>query len=128
MFLCSSIIGAFVFFFFSSYDFIIQSWLCWPTAILVHFFFLANFAWCFCVAFNFYQMIVRRNRESEDLEKWSAPHLTLTPRPAHPAGPLGITSALGCCQPSSWSSWRRSGTMAASAAPRTAARLRPSPG
>lgn len=37
--------------------------------MLTHYFFLANFGWCFAVAFNFYQMIVRRNRESESLEK-----------------------------------------------------------
>ena len=40
-----------------------------PTAIVTHYFFLANFGWCFAVAFNFYQMIVRRNRESESFEK-----------------------------------------------------------
>jgi hypothetical protein len=39
-------------------------------AIMVHFFFVANWCWTFCIAFNFYQMIVRRNRESQLLEKW----------------------------------------------------------
>jgi hypothetical protein len=43
---------------------------CISMAILVHFFFIANFLWTFCIAFNFYQMIVRRNRESQLLEKW----------------------------------------------------------
>jgi len=43
---------------------------CYTVAILVHFFFIANFCWTFCIAFNFYQMIVRRNRESQLLEKW----------------------------------------------------------
>jgi len=43
---------------------------CYFVAILVHFFFIANFAWTFCIAFNFYQMIVRRNREHQLLEKW----------------------------------------------------------
>jgi len=43
---------------------------CISMAILVHFFFIANFCWTFCIAFNFYQMIVRRNRESQLLEKW----------------------------------------------------------
>jgi len=37
---------------------------------MIHFFFVADFCWSFCVAFNFYQMIVRRNREAEQLEKW----------------------------------------------------------
>jgi len=44
--------------------------LCFVTGMIVHSFFLSNFCWTFCIAFNFYQMIVRRNRESEALEKW----------------------------------------------------------
>jgi hypothetical protein len=40
--------------------------------MIVHGFYVANFCWTFCIAFNFYQMIVRRNRESESLEKWYA--------------------------------------------------------
>jgi len=43
---------------------------CIAMAALTHFFFIANFCWTFCIAFNFYQMIVRRNRESQLLEKW----------------------------------------------------------
>jgi hypothetical protein len=43
---------------------------CISVAILVHYFFVANWCWTFCIAFNFYQMIVRRNRESNRLEKW----------------------------------------------------------
>jgi len=39
-------------------------------AIVLHFMFIANFCWTFCIAFNFYQMIVRRNREAQLLEKW----------------------------------------------------------
>lgn len=44
--------------------------LCIFIAICVHYYFLANFLWTFCIAFNFYQMIVRRNREHEELEKY----------------------------------------------------------
>src|SRR3990167_6388709 len=44
--------------------------LCIFIAICVHYYFLANFLWTFCIAFNFYQMIVRRNREHEQLEKY----------------------------------------------------------
>lgn len=44
--------------------------LCFVTGMIVHGFYIANFCWTFCIAFNFYQMIVRRNRESESLEKW----------------------------------------------------------
>eukprot|EP01113_Clastostelium_recurvatum_P029966 TRINITY_DN362_c0_g1_i3.p1 TRINITY_DN362_c0_g1~~TRINITY_DN362_c0_g1_i3.p1 ORF type:complete len:364 (-),score=74.40 TRINITY_DN362_c0_g1_i3:44-1135(-) len=42
---------------------------CIPLAMMIHYFFLADFVWTFCVAFNFYQMIVRRNRSAEELEK-----------------------------------------------------------
>jgi hypothetical protein len=47
-----------------------DSGLCFITGMIVHGFYVANFCWTFCIAFNFYQMIVRRNRESESLEKW----------------------------------------------------------
>lgn len=43
---------------------------CIIIAIWVHYYFLANFLWTFCIAFNFYQMIVRRNREAQTLEKF----------------------------------------------------------
>lgn len=38
--------------------------------MILHYFFLSSFFWTFCVAFNFYQMIVRRNRDAEALEKF----------------------------------------------------------
>lgn len=44
--------------------------MCIVIAIFVHYYFLANFGWTFCIAFNFYQMIVRRNREARSLEKY----------------------------------------------------------
>merc|ERR1712137_205772 len=44
--------------------------MCIIIAIFVHYYFLANFLWTFCIAFNFYQMIVRRNREARSLEKY----------------------------------------------------------
>jgi len=50
--------------------FLSNSGLCFVTGLTVHSFFLANFCWTFCIAFNFYQMIVRRNREPKALEKW----------------------------------------------------------
>jgi len=70
MFLCACIGTGYSIFFFSFESYVLSSWICWPFAILVHYFFLANFGWCFCIAFNFYQMIVRRNREAEAMEKW----------------------------------------------------------
>jgi len=44
--------------------------LCIIVAFLSHYFLLADFCWTFCIAFNFYQMIVKRNREVVLLEKW----------------------------------------------------------
>jgi len=70
MFLCVCIGMGYSVFFFAFESYILDCWLCWPFAIMVHYFFLANFGWCFCIAFNFYQMIVRRNREAETLEKY----------------------------------------------------------
>jgi len=36
----------------------------------IHYFFLTNFFWCFCLAFNFYQLIVKRNSQTRALEKY----------------------------------------------------------
>merc|ERR1712232_333765 len=44
--------------------------MCIIIAIFVHYYFIANFLWTFCIAFNFYQMIVRRNRQAQKLEKF----------------------------------------------------------
>merc|ERR1712023_135737 len=71
MYLCVCIVIGFVAFLIA-----FEPWLytnpgpCIVTAICVHYFFLANFLWTFCIAFNFYQMIVRRNREASSLEKY----------------------------------------------------------
>jgi len=70
MYLCASIAAGFAGFFFCSLKIVVESWVCYTSAIIVHYFFLCDFAWCFVVAFNFYQMIVRRNRDAELLEKW----------------------------------------------------------
>jgi len=43
---------------------------CIIVAFSVHYFLLANFGWTSAIAFNFYQMIVKRNREPQKLEKW----------------------------------------------------------
>jgi len=80
IYLCICIVCAFTFFLIS-----FEPWIyehepaCVIVAVGVHFFFLADFAWCACIAFNFYQMIVRRNREVHKLElfyhifAWGAP-------------------------------------------------------
>jgi len=47
-----------------------RRWLCIIVAFVTHYFLLADFCWTFCIAFNFYQMIVKRNREVQLLEKY----------------------------------------------------------
>jgi len=37
---------------------------------IIHYFFLSNFFWCANIAFNFYEMIVRRNPETAAFEKF----------------------------------------------------------
>lgn len=69
MYLCICIIFGFTAFVLADKSFISQhAPICIIIAIAVHGFFIANFCWTFCIAFNFYQMIVRRNRESQTLE------------------------------------------------------------
>jgi len=67
IYLCCSIFLAQLFLYLTFY--LENTILCIPCAMLLHFFFLADFLWTFCVAFNFYQMIVRRNRDAETIEK-----------------------------------------------------------
>ncbi|KAF2068822.1 hypothetical protein CYY_009860 [Polysphondylium violaceum] len=66
--LCMAIFFAQLFFFISFKSF--DSMFCLTAGMLLHFFFLADFIWTFCVAFNFYQMIVKRNRDVEAFEKY----------------------------------------------------------
>lgn len=47
-----------------------NTFFCTYGGALVHYFFLTNFFWCFCLAFNFYQLIVKRNSVTRELEKW----------------------------------------------------------
>eukprot|EP01101_Sappina_pedata_P005077 TRINITY_DN2265_c0_g1_i1.p1 TRINITY_DN2265_c0_g1~~TRINITY_DN2265_c0_g1_i1.p1 ORF type:complete len:323 (+),score=100.81 TRINITY_DN2265_c0_g1_i1:35-1003(+) len=71
MFLSTCIMLGYTFFCISSENWVIKNkpW-CIIVAFSTHYFFLANFCWTFCIAFNFYQMIVKRNREPHLLEKW----------------------------------------------------------
>eukprot|EP01104_Vermistella_antarctica_P017636 TRINITY_DN627_c0_g1_i1.p2 TRINITY_DN627_c0_g1~~TRINITY_DN627_c0_g1_i1.p2 ORF type:complete len:317 (+),score=88.69 TRINITY_DN627_c0_g1_i1:215-1165(+) len=105
MYLCVCIMFGFFFFVIADQEWITQTWACIPCAVLIHYFFLGNFCWTFCIAFNFYQMIVRRNRESQLLEKWY--HLgcwcfpafvcTLTGAiPPHSYGPVGGGASTVC--------------------------------
>jgi len=70
MYLCVAIELGFIFFLVSGDPTVVNSAFCKGSAVITHFFFIANFYWTVCIAFNFYQMIVRRNRESQLLEKW----------------------------------------------------------
>ncbi len=38
---------------------------------MIHYSFLANFCWTFCIAFNFYRMIVAQDRDTRSYEKVS---------------------------------------------------------
>jgi len=70
LYLCVCIIVGFTAFIISFESFVYETDACIPIAVAIHYAFIANFCWTFCIAFNFYQMIVRRNRESQLLEKW----------------------------------------------------------
>jgi len=71
LFLCLCIMCGYTFFCVSNVDFVLDTWpLCIIVAFMTHYFLLANFCWTFCIAFNFYQMIVKRNREPQRLEKF----------------------------------------------------------
>lgn len=71
MYLCVCIVIGFTSFLVAFEPWLVQNeGPCIVIAIFVHYYFLANFLWTFCIAFNFYQMIVRRNREHQLLEKW----------------------------------------------------------
>jgi hypothetical protein len=57
--------------------------VCSVVGALIHYFFLSNFFWCSNIAFNFYEMIVRRNPETTAFEKfyhffgWGLPCLSI---------------------------------------------------
>ncbi|KAN0041985.1 hypothetical protein ACTFIV_004541 [Dictyostelium citrinum] len=68
IYLCASILFAQFFFEISFRAY--ENVFCIPSGLLIHYFFLADFVWTFCVAFNFYQMIVKRNRDAESFEKF----------------------------------------------------------
>jgi 7 transmembrane receptor (Secretin family) len=93
MYLCTCIIMGFTFFLTAFNDSVRESDFCIGAAVLTHFFFIANFCWTFCIAFNFYQMIVRRNRESQLLEKWY--HLFSWGLPSILVTATGATSSYG---------------------------------
>eukprot|EP01130_Rhizamoeba_saxonica_P001362 TRINITY_DN11226_c0_g1_i1.p1 TRINITY_DN11226_c0_g1~~TRINITY_DN11226_c0_g1_i1.p1 ORF type:complete len:335 (-),score=55.65 TRINITY_DN11226_c0_g1_i1:38-1042(-) len=70
LFLCVTIVFGHGVFPISTLDVVVCSYACAPVGAMVHYFFLANFCWCFCIAFNFYQMIVKRNPDTEKYQKY----------------------------------------------------------
>jgi len=69
MYLCATIFFGQTAFSVAQY-FVEWTYICVPIGAFIHYFLLANFFWCFCIAFNFYQMIVKRNSGTRQLEKY----------------------------------------------------------
>lgn len=71
MYLCTSLVIAFLFFLLSGMPVIVLNpGACFFSALMVHYSFMANFCWTFCIAFNFYRMIVAQDRDTRSYEKW----------------------------------------------------------
>jgi len=70
MYQCIAIMMSFLFFMIGFAKSVVTSSFCQGCAAITHYFFIANFCWCGVVAFNFYQMIVRRNKEVRNYEKF----------------------------------------------------------
>eukprot|EP01097_Dermamoeba_algensis_P006662 TRINITY_DN4159_c0_g1_i1.p1 TRINITY_DN4159_c0_g1~~TRINITY_DN4159_c0_g1_i1.p1 ORF type:complete len:312 (+),score=79.12 TRINITY_DN4159_c0_g1_i1:123-1058(+) len=73
MYLCCTITNGWLWFLLANekiFSPLADSWMCWPAAILVHYFLLANFCWSASVAYNFYQIIVRRTKHARKLEPY----------------------------------------------------------
>jgi len=69
LFLCVTIVIGYGVFPFNS-QFAKWPVVCQIIGAIIHYFFLSNFFWCGCIAFNFYEMIVRRNPETAAFEKF----------------------------------------------------------
>jgi len=69
LFLCVTIVVGYGVFPFNS---MFAQWpeVCNIVGAIIHYFFLSNFFWCANIAFNFYEMIVRRNPETAAFEKF----------------------------------------------------------
>ena len=81
MALCVCIFFGFLMFLISDAEAVALSGFCKGAAAIIHFFFIANFCWTLCIAFNFFQLIVKRNREAQRFElyyhifSWSIPSI-----------------------------------------------------
>merc|ERR1711991_846361 len=71
MFLCLTLILAFTFFLILSQVPIVENvGACFFVGVMIHYWFIANFCWTFCIAFNFYRMIVAQDRDTRSYEKY----------------------------------------------------------
>jgi len=70
MYQCVTIIFSFLFFMIGFANDVVNSSFCEGCAAITHYFFIADFCWCGVVAFNFYQMVVKRNKEVQRYEKF----------------------------------------------------------
>lgn len=68
IYLCVTIVVGHTVFAISPY--VAKTPVCSVAGGVIHYFLLANFLWCGCIAFNFYQMIVKRNSGTRKLEKF----------------------------------------------------------
>jgi hypothetical protein len=71
MYLSATLISAFTFLLINGQPPIVENYgACFFVGLMIHYSFLANFAWTFCIAFNFYRMIVAQDRDTRSYEKW----------------------------------------------------------
>lgn len=71
MFLSASLISAYFFFLIFDLPAIVENpGACFFVGLMIHYSFLCNFLWSFCIAFNFYRMIVAQDRNTRSYEVW----------------------------------------------------------
>jgi len=71
MYLCIALILAFTSFLIAGQVPIVENYgACYFIGVMVHYGFVANFCWTFCIAFNFYRMIVAQDRDTKSYEKY----------------------------------------------------------
>jgi len=71
MYLSGCLISAFTFLLISQQPpIVLNRGACFFVGLMIHYSFLANFCWTFCIAFNFYRMIVAQDRDTRSYEKW----------------------------------------------------------
>jgi hypothetical protein len=83
LFLCITIVVGYGIFPFNTFFSPFGKDVCSIVGAVIHYCFLSNFFWCSNIAFNFYEMIVRRNPETAAFEKfyhffgWGLPCLSV---------------------------------------------------